>query len=47
MTQVTQEQLEEIEALFVQAAASATCDGRTITSGHVAIDPVLRGSTSA
>src|SRR5689334_24930684 len=31
MTQVTQEQLEDIEALFVQTAASTTSDGARIT----------------
>ncbi len=30
MTQVSEEQLEEMEALFVQTAASMTSDGRTI-----------------
>jgi len=31
MSQVTQEQLEDIEALFVQTAASTTSDGARIT----------------
>lgn len=31
MTQVTEEQLEDIEALFVQTAASMTSDGNSIT----------------
>ena len=31
MTQITEEQLEDMEALFVQSSASMTSDGGSIT----------------